>query len=110
MLCAQAQGGTGGVHRHVAAANDTDPLTGEVGDLALAYAPEQLHGADDVFGILALQTKLLVCVSADGDIHRVKAVLNVFHGQVLADGNAGVDLNAGGDNMIDVPPSLGLCS
>ena len=99
----QAQGGTGGVHRHVAAAHHADLFAGEVGGLALADAAEQLHGADHVLGGLALQAQLLVVVGADGDVNRVKAALDVRHGQVFADGHAGVDGDAGRQDIVDVP-------
>ena len=99
----QAQSGAGGIHRHVAAAHHADLFAGEVGGLALADAPQQLHGADHVFGCLALQAQLFVVVGADGDIHRIKAALDIRHGQIFSDGHAGVDGDAGGQDIVDVP-------
>ena len=51
---------------------------------------------------------LLVVMRTDGDVNRVVLVLNLGERNIAADGNAGMHLNAGGQDEVDVRIQLVL--
>ena len=58
--------------------------------------------------VLAGNADLLVVMRTDGDVNRVVLVLNLSERNIAADGNAGVHLNAGGQDEVDIRIQLVL--
>ena len=100
--------GSGCIHRHVAAADDADALALEVRHAALADVAEQLHRGVYADCVFAGNANLLVVMRTDGDVNRVVLILNLSERNIAADGNAGVHLNAGGQDEVDIRIQLVL--
>ena len=101
-LRAQADRGARGIHGYVSAANHTHALAAEVGAMAFADVTQQLHGRVDAVAVLAVNADFFVIVCADGDVDRVKTVLKIGKWDILADRHAGMHLDAGGQDKIDI--------
>ena len=98
----QTDGGAGGVHAHVAAADDHHAFAAEVGGVALAAVAQELYGGQHVLAVLAFQAQLLVGVGADGDVQRVVFFLQFSQLDVLAHADAGMYLDAGGQDVVQI--------
>ena len=90
------------VHGDVAAADDDDLLAVEVRHVVIADGTQHHDGGHDVAAVLAGDADLFVLMGADGDIDAVILMLELFKPDVLANGHAGVDLNAGGEDGLDL--------
>ena len=101
-LCAKADGGAGRIHRHIAAADDTDALALKVRDPSLADVAQKLHSRVNALTVLAFDAELFVVVRADRDIDCVVLVFDFGKRDVLADCCVCMYLNAGRQDKLDV--------
>ena len=99
---AQSHRTTANVHRDVAAADNDDILVAEVRHVIVTDLTQHLDGGDDAVGVLALDTGLLIRVSADGDVERVMRLAQLVEGHIIADIDVQMHLDAEGDHGRDL--------
>ncbi len=101
-LCAQTARRAGGVHRNIAAADNAHALSGEIGHVPIANAAQQMHGADHIFAVLALNAQLFVGVCANGNVHSIVLLLNAGNFDIRTHRNIGVYFDAGRKDMLNI--------
>ena len=105
LLGAQAHGGAGHVHGHVAAADHGDREAGEVGRVVVAHVAQELDGGHDALGVLARKAQLLVRVRTDGEVDCV--VLLAQAGELVAvDAVVQLGLDAAVEQPLDLRVEL----
>src|SRR5450756_1462996 len=91
------------IHRHVAAADDSDPFAGNLRGLPQIGFPEEPNPFNDATRILAWYAHLLRIVSTQSQEDRLEALLpQIGDGEVLSQSYAGPDVDAQGEDVLDL--------
>ena len=93
-LGAQALGGAGGVHGHVAAADDDHVFALQVVRSAVGHAMQERRSAHHAFARGVLDSQIAEMMRADGDVDGIVTADEVFPLDILADLGIKLDLDA----------------